>query len=151
MVIISDIIETQGQLMKFIREKITNHPQLSDMIYEAYPEQSEKDPKFPYIVYDIDNDYIPEGLISRSTLVIDIYDYSPDLSRTYLLRGYIIQIFDKLKTSIPGISFARFFKRVDTAVPEQDEHVRHRTMQFEIRYDRKVELNQILRRGDNDG
>jgi len=148
-VIIDNVIETQSPLMIFIRTKLNDHQQLNDLIEDPYPEQAPKDPQFPYIVYDISNDYSPEGLVARSTLTIDLYDYYQDSLRIYKMRGYIIQIFDKLKTSIPGISSARFFFRLDNAVPEQDEKVKHRNMQFEIRYDRKVELNQILRRDNN--
>ena len=59
------------------------------------------------------------------------------------IRGHILRLFDRQKVSLDGISCARFFLQTSGNIAEETQNIWHHALQFNVRYDRKVELQNI--------
>ncbi len=136
--------ETQYPLIVHIRKRTRDDTELNGIIERrAYNSRGEVDSAYPYITFWIDNSYSDNGLIAESTLYTNLWDNAEDKLDILKMRGDMIRLFERYKVSLDGVVAARFFLEVDGNVPEDDRNIWHHTMQWNLRYDRKVELNQI--------
>ena len=150
--VLVDYLETQEPLIVFIRVRILDDTDMMDLLDNVYHGWAKKDADFPYIGFRIDNDYdgADEGYIASGTLYTDIWDYNQLPRRAFHIRGHLIRLFDKLKVGISGISCARFSLQGFNDVPEDTENIIHHAGQWNIRYDRKLELEQIMGVSNNE-
>lgn len=136
--------ETQYPLITHIRERTRDDTDLSDIIgrrminSRTYAEEN-----YPYTTFWIDNLLDAEGLIYQSTLFMHTWDNADDKLNVLKIRGHLIRLFDRYKVSLDGIVAARFFLSDNGGVQEDDLDIWHNLMQFNLYYDRKVELQQI--------
>lgn len=136
--------ETQYPLITHIRERTRDDTDLSDIIgrrminSRTYAEEN-----YPYTTFWIDNLLDAEGLIYQSTLFMHTWDNADDKLNVLKIRGHLIRLFDRYKVSLDGIVAARFFLSDNGGVQEDDLDIWHNLMQFNLYYDRKVELEQI--------
>lgn len=140
--------ETQGPLIEEIWEILTTDTELKEIMggeVRVFNEWAEKNANFPYLVFRIDNNYNPTGLVAEGTLYLDIWDFAELSARSLKIRGRIISLIDKLKIRIGSdIAYCRFWLQADGQVPESTKGIIHRAMQFGLRYDRKIELENII-------
>ena len=128
-----------------------------------YSTWADKDSEFPYLVYKLENnDYQPNKVMSTATLTIDIWDYA-QLERNVLqIRDKIVALLDGRLVSEQEIAdiFANFEDydgdnvvsafRIELAsensIPTDTMDVWRRELQFDVRYDRKRDISNILDR-----
>jgi len=120
-------------------------------------ELASKDASFPYLVHRIVNDYTGLILVANATYWLDIWDYNTTRTKILAIRGRIIALLDQKNLpvtitengeEVKKICNARFYIAADEPIPEETEGILRRTMRFDVRYDRKVEIEQILERSD---
>ena len=136
--------ETQAPLVVYIRGQMLDDTDIASYVdRRVYDTWADKDSEMPYITFRLENNYDPDGLIARGTLYIDIWDYSQTQQRMLEIRGHILRLFDRQKVSLDGIRCARFFLQTSGNIAEETQNIWHHALQFNVRYDRKVELQNI--------
>ena len=130
-----------------------------------YSTWADKDSEFPYIVYKLENnDYQPNKVMSLATLTIDIWDYS-QLERNVLeireqlvelLDGrlvrlddyeeYFLQVFQTYEEGDIICQAARIDLQSENVIPTDTDNIWRRELQFDVRYDRKRDISNILDR-----
>ena len=105
-----------------------------------------KNTTFPYIVHRLDTNISTLDVINEAMYVIDIFDYDPQDLNIEAIMDRIITLIDKLKFSTDSTTGVRVWYTNDFDIEEEQEYLRHRTVQFKVRYDRKSEIVNILGR-----
>lgn len=143
-----DTKETQAPLTVLIRDRIIDDTQLSQIVdRRVYDTWADKDSEFPYIVFRVESTFNNNGkIVNNSTMYIDLWDYNESQENILEMRGHIIRLFDEWKEKIEDITAVRFSIQTSGNVPENENNIWHHTMQFNARYDRKVEISQIIGR-----
>lgn len=142
--------ETQAPLIKHLWDLITADAGLKEAMQgtvRLHFGMALKDTPFPYLVHRIDNDYDPNGMVVSGTYYIDTWSYSKTHEEALKIRGELLRILDKRKFIVgDAICRVRMLLQTEGVIPEEVEKIQHRAAQFWMRYDRKVELEQILAR-----
>ena len=150
----------QEAFQVWLRQVIDN----SDIeIKGLYSTWADKDSDFPYLVYKLENNnYQLNKVITAATLTIDIWDYA-QLERNVLqIRDKLVALLDGRLVSEQEISdiFAEFegydgdnvvsaFRinlNSENPIPTDTDNIWRRELQFNIRYDRKRDISNILDR-----
>ena len=136
----------------------------SDIEIEGlYSTWADKDSEFPYLVYKLDNNnYLNDRVMSTATLMIDIWDYA-QLERGVLqIREQLVALLDNRLIDEQEISdiFAnledydgeevvsafRINLDSENPIPTDTDNIWRRELQFNVRYDRKRDISNILER-----
>ena len=130
-----------------------------------YSTWAEKDSEFPYLVYKLeDNSYQANKVMTTATLTIDIWDYA-QLERNLLeireqlvelLDGmlvrlddyeeYFLQVFQTYEEGDIICQAARIDLQSENVIPVDTDNIWRRELQFNVRYDRKRDISNILER-----
>jgi len=150
-VVLVDYLETQEPFVVWLRQTLQGDDDLDGLLDNIYSVWADEDADFPYLVYRLDNDYTPGGYITSGTLYVDLWDYNQLERRILQCRGHVLRLLDRKVVKCIGesISAARIWIQTDGYVPEEARNIWHRAMQFNVRYDRMLELEQIMGVNDN--
>lgn len=109
--------------------------------------QAQKDIDFPYIVHSFSDSGVGDSIINSGTYSFDIWDYSTSASTIYSIRERIISLLDLQNFYIEEVCAIRFFYSDSAIIPElteEEDYIQHLVLNFDIRYDRKKEIENIL-------
>ena len=145
---VEQINETQGLLTVWIRGQMLGDSKLMNEVDDVYSLQADKDADFPYIVYRVGTDS-QQNTMTSSSLFLGLWDYGKFEDRILRLRGHLLRLFDQRKVCVDGKCMARIWHSNGDFIPEPTEGVWHREEMFNIRNDRKVELENIYNGSEN--
>ena len=150
----------QEAFQVWLRQEINN----SDINIEGlYSTWADKDSDFPYLVYKLENNnYQPNKVITAATLTIDIWDYAQLERGTLQIREQLVGLLDARLVSEQEIadiyaglqdydgeevvSAFRIELASENSIPTDTMDVWRRELQFDVRYDRKRDISNILGR-----
>jgi len=109
----------------------------------VYLDVAEVDAEFPYIVYHIDTDVQNDLVIETMELTFDVFDDHPNASRIAKIKERLVALLKNARIEAgtgPDVVRARPSLSERGFVPEDDPHVKHYTMAFDVRYDTKRDI-----------
>lgn len=119
-----------------------------------------KDAHFPYLVHRIENSYADSVIVASAIYWLDIWDYNFSQEKILAIRGRLVTLLDQLYLAIileekgvevPKICNARFYLTADDPIPDETEGIQRRSLRFDLRYDRLVEIEEMLKREEERG
>jgi len=159
----------------FIAEKI-KYKEGNEYYYALYDEWADKDSEFPYIVYRIElTDYEPNRTVVQGTLYIDIWDYAVTKRMILRIKEVLIGLLDARNVtgeeiedsfeqnpelisatsySMTGYNPQNIVNSVrinlddNIPIPTDAKNVWRGELQFNIRFDRKKEIENIMKRDE---
>jgi len=137
-------------LSVWLRNAINNDDDLQEDIKGVYNIRAKKDADLPYIVYRVDIDTTQKA-IQRGVIFFGLWDYSQTEERILRMKGNLVKLLDRRKVCFPESSLCRFFYSTGSYIPEDTENIWHREEMFDFSFDRKVEIDNIIARSENNG
>jgi len=111
-----------------------------------YLEQAPPDSPFPYMVHRIElrniTDYSPER---QGTYLVDLWSNSPNADEVLSICDRVDELIHNAEFETLELDEVWLWRQAETPVPDEPG-IRHRNLQFNIRYLRLADAANILRR-----
>lgn len=146
----ADTLDTQLSIANYLFNLLTAETTLKAAMggtVRLYPVMAEKDAVFPYLVHRLDNSAAGNIYpLVRGTYYLDIWSNSPTMTEALAIRKRIIELLDELEFSTTEVKSARLWLQTDGFVPETEPDIWHYDLQFNLRFYRSSETDEIVGR-----
>ena len=142
-------VDTQLSLLTYLYELLTKDEDLKTFMggeVRLYLTWAETDAAFPYLVHRIDIAPAEPYMMRQATYYLDIWSDKANALEALAIRAKIIQLLDELQFSTEEAVGCRLWLQTDGFIPEDEEGIWHYALQFNLRYYRQGETEEIIGR-----
>ena len=142
-------VDTQLSLLTYLYNLLTKDENLKTFMggeVRLYLTLAETDAPFPYLVHRIDAAPADPYMVRQATYYLDIWSATANALEALAIRAKLIALLDELQFSTEEAVGCRLWLQTDGFIPEDEEGIWHYALQFNLRYYRQGETEEIIRR-----
>ena len=142
-------VDTQLSLLTYLYDLLTKDEDLKTFMGDEvrlYLTWAETDAAFPYLVHRVDIAPAEPYMVRQATYYLDIWSATANALEALAIRARLIQLLDELQFSTEEAVGCRLWLQTDGFIPETEESIWHYAIQFNLRYYRQGETEEIIGR-----